>query len=442
VTARLTAAELIRRKRDGALLGDQAIADLVAGVVDGSVSDAQIAAFAMAVYFRGMTRAECASLTRAMTRSGSVLEWSGASGPILDKHSTGGVGDKVSLLLAPVVAACGGLVPMISGRGLGHTGGTLDKLGSIPGYDTAPDLARFRATVREVGCAIVGQTAELAPADRRLYAVRDVTATVDSIPLITASILSKKLAAGLDALVMDVKVGSGAFTTSLETAMDLTESLLAVAQGAGLRASALLTDMSQALGRHVGNALEMREAIDVLTGHPRDERLYTVTRALASELLVLGGLARDGATAEAAVDRALGSGAAAERFARMVAALGGPRDLLECPGRHLARAPIERAVGPDVAGFVSRVDARALGLLLVDLGGGRRRAEDAIDPLVGLADVRGVGDAVDRDRPIAIVHARSAADWEMAAQRLRQAVAVSPEPNAGTGPPILRRMVR
>jgi thymidine phosphorylase len=442
VTARLTTAELIRHKRDGALLGDQAIADLVAGIVDGSVSDAQIAAFAMAVYFRGMTRAECASLTRAMTRSGSVLEWPGASGPILDKHSTGGVGDKVSLILAPVVAACGGLVPMISGRGLGHTGGTLDKLGGIPGYDATPDLVRFRAAVREAGCAIVGQTAELAPADRRLYAVRDVTATVDSIPLITASILSKKLAAGLDALVMDVKVGSGAFATSIETAMDLTESLLAVAEGAGLRASALLTDMSQALGRHVGNALEVREAIDVLTGRPSDERLSTVTRALASELLVLGGLARDGATAEAAVDKALGSGAAAERFARMVAALGGPRDLLECPNRHLARAPIERAVAPDAAGFVSRVDARAVGLLLVDLGGGRRRAEDAIDPAVGLADVRGVGDAVDRDRPIAIVHARSAADSEMAAQRLRQAVTVSPEPNAGSGPPVLRRMAR
>jgi thymidine phosphorylase len=435
-------AELIRQKRDGALLGDQAIADLVAGIVDGSVSDAQIAAFAMAVYFRGMTRAECASLTRAMTRSGSVLEWPDAPGPILDKHSTGGVGDKVSLILAPVVAACGGLVPMISGRGLGHTGGTLDKLTSIPGYDTAPDLARLRAAVRAAGCAIVGQTAELAPADRRLYAVRDVTATVDSIPLITASILSKKLAAGLDALVMDVKVGSGAFATSIETAMDLTESLLAVSEGAGLRASALLTDMSQALGRHVGNALEVREAIDVLTGRPRDERLHAVTTALASELLVLGGLARDSAEAEAAVDKALGSGAAAERLARMVAALGGPRDLLECPDRHLARASIERAVTPDTAGFVSRVDARALGLLVVDLGGGRRRVEDAIDPGVGLADVRTVGDPVDRDRPIAVVHARTAADAEMAAQRLRQAVTVGAEPNAGSGPPILRRMAR
>src|SRR5437899_11814767 len=219
-------AELIRRKRDGVTLGDDEIADLVGGIVDGSVSDGQVAAFAMAVYFRGMTRDECAALTAAMTRSGSTLDWSrsGLDGPVLDKHSTGGVGDKVSLILAPVVAACGGFVPMISGRGLGHTGGTLDKLGSIPGYDTAPGLDRFRATVRAAGCAIVGQTADLAPADRRLYAIRDVTATVDSIPLITASILSKKLAAGLDALVVDVKVGSGAFAPSLEAATELTES--------------------------------------------------------------------------------------------------------------------------------------------------------------------------------------------------------------------------
>ena len=443
MTPRGAAAELIRRKRDGALLSDEAIATLVAGIVDGSVSDAQIAAFAMAVYFRGMTRAECASLTRAMTRSGSVLDWSGLDGPILDKHSTGGVGDKVSLILAPVVAACGGIVPMISGRGLGHTGGTLDKLASIPGYDAAPDLGRFRAAVSDAGCAIVGQTADLAPADRRLYAIRDVTATVDSIPLITASILSKKLAAGLDALVMDVKVGTGAFATSIEAALDLTESLLAVAEGAGLRACALLTDMSQALGHHVGNSLELGEAIGVLTGQPHDERLHAVTAALAGELLVLGGLARDSAAAETAVEKALASGAAAERFARMVAALGGPLDLLEHPERHLARAPIELPVAPDGAsGFVARVDARALGLIVVDLGGGRRRVDDAVDPAVGLAHVRGVGDAVDRDRPLAIVHARSVGDAHAAAKRVREALTVSDEPSAGSGPPILRRMAR
>jgi thymidine phosphorylase len=331
---------------------------------------------------------------------------------------------------------------MVSGRGLGHTGGTLDKLSSVPGYDVAPDLTRFRAAVREAGCAIVGQTADLTPADRRLYAIRDVTATVDSIPLITASILSKKLAAGLDALVIDVKVGSGAFATSIEAAIDLTESLLAVAEGAGLRTSALLTDMSQVLGHDVGNALEVHEAIGVLTGQRRDDRLYTVATTLASELLVLGGLARDLATASAAVDKALSSGAAAERFARMIAALGGPRDLVERPERHLSRAPVEVAVTPDAPGFVERVDARSLGLIVVELGGGRRHVEDTIDPAVGLADVRGVGDSVDRDRPIAIVHARSTTEAATAAARLREAVTVSAEPNAGSTSPIMRRMAR
>jgi thymidine phosphorylase len=441
VTGRDSAAELIRKKRDGALLSEAAISHLVAGIADGSVSDAQIAAFAMAVFFRGMTRAECAALTRAMTRSGSVLAWPNAGGPILDKHSTGGVGDKVSLILAPVIAACGGLVPMISGRGLGHTGGTLDKLASIPGYDAVPDLARFRAAVSDAGCAIVGQTADLAPADRRLYAVRDVTATVESIPLITASILSKKLAAGLDALVMDVKVGSGAFAASLEAAIGLTENLLAVAQGAGLRAAALLTDMGQVLGRHVGNALEIREAIGVLTGGPRDVRLHAVSSALTRELLVLGGLARDGVEAGALVEKALDSGAAAERFARMVRVLGGPADIVECPDRHLARAPVELAVAPEAAGVIARIDARALGLAVVELGGGRRRVEDAIDPAVGLAEVRGVGEAVDRDRPLAIVHARSAGDAEAAAHRVRQAVTVREEPTAASASPVLRRMV-
>jgi thymidine phosphorylase len=326
-------AELIRRKRDGASLTEAEIAGVVTGIVDGSMSDAQVAAFAMAVYFRGMTREECVAMTRAMTCSGARLDWSGErlGGPVLDKHSTGGVGDKVSLVLAPLVAACGGFVPMVSGRGLGHTGGTLDKLESIPGYDATPDLDRFRSAVRDAGCAIVGQTAELAPADRRLYAIRDVTATADSIPLITASILSKKLAAGLDALIMDVKVGSGALVPGLEGATELAESLVTVAAGAGLRTVALLTDMNQVLGHHVGNALEVSEAIDYLTGRRRERRLHAVTIALASDLLALGRLARDPSEASRAVDAALASGAAVERFARMVATLGGPRDLVEHP---------------------------------------------------------------------------------------------------------------
>jgi thymidine phosphorylase len=439
-----TPAELIRRKRDGAALTDEEIAGLVAGIVDGSMSEGQVAAFAMTVYFRGMTGEECAALTRAMARSGAVLDWSGAGldGPILDKHSTGGVGDTVSLILAPVVAACGGFVPMISGRGLGHTGGTLDKLASIPGYDTAPDLARFRSAVRAAGCAIIGQTAELAPADRRLYAIRDVTATVDSIPLITASILSKKLAAGLDALVMDVKVGSGAFAGSLETAQALAESLVTVAGDAGLRTVAWLTDMNQVLGHDVGNVLEVREAIDFLTGRRREARLHTVTAALAGEMLVLGGLARDHAGASGPVERALTSGAAAERFARMVAALGGPGDLVERPDQYLAAAPVRLPVLPDHPGVVTRVDARRLGMVVVGLGAGRRRPEDPIDPAVGLADVRGPGDAVGPDQPLAVVHGRSPAEAEAAAAAVRAAVTVGEGPPPGTASPMLRRVHR
>jgi thymidine phosphorylase len=437
-------AELIRHKRDGGILSEREIQSLVAGITDGSMSEGQVAAFAMAVYFRGMTWEECAALTRAMARSGAVLDWSGErlGGPILDKHSTGGVGDTVSLVLAPVVAACGGFVPMISGRGLGHTGGTLDKLASIPGYDTAPDLARFRAAVRAAGCAIVGQTAELAPADRRLYAIRDVTATVDSIPLITASILSKKLAAGLDALVMDVKVGSGAFAGSLETAQALAESLVTVASDAGLRTVAWLTDMNQALGHHVGNALEVLEAIDCLTTPGRDSRLHAVTLTMARELLVLGGLARDETEASDAAERALASGAAAERFARMVAALGGPPDLLERPDRRLPKAPVRLAVTPERAGVVTRIDARMLGLAVVALGGGRRRAEDPVDPAVGLADVAGLGDAVGRDRPLAVVHTRSMADAEAAARTVRSAMTVGEASPPAVGPPVLQRIGR
>jgi len=329
---------------------------------------------------------------------------------------------------------------MISGRGLGHTGGTLDKLASIPGYETTPDVARFRAAVSAAGCAIVGQTSDLTPADRRLYAVRDVTATTDSVPLITASILSKKLTAGLDALVMDVKVGSGALLPSLEAATALAESLLDVGGAAGLQMVALLTDMTQALGDHVGNALEVREAIDFLTGQRREPRLRVVTAALAGELLVLGGLARDHAEADSAIERALASGAAAERFARMVAALGGPADLVEHPARHLAPAPVQRSVAPAGPGTVNRIDARALGLLLVELGGGRRRAEDAIDAAVGLADLRGVGDAVGPHQPLAVIHARSVADAEAGAATLRRAVSVGEAATMTPGSPVLRRI--
>ncbi len=415
--------EIIRKKRDGGVLDAEEIAFLVEGVSAGRISEGQAAAFAMAVFFRGMSRAETAALTLAMADSGARLRWDDL-GPIVDKHSTGGIGDKVSLVLAPIVAACGAHVPMISGRGLGHTGGTLDKLDSIPGYDTAPDLERLRAAVRAAGCAIIGQTTELAPADRRLYAIRDVTATVESMPLIVASILSKKLAAGLDALVMDVKVGSGAFLPSLAAARDLARTLVEVANEAGLPCRALLTDMDRCLGHSAGHALEVHEAIELLTGARKEQRLLEVTLALAAELLQMGGLAADAADARGRAERALDSGAAAERFARMVAALGGPHDLLERPARHLAASEVRRPVHLPRAGTIVSIDARALGLAIIALGGGRTHPADAIDHAVGLSEVLGPGERVGADRPFAIVHARSEADVAAAAHVIEAAVRV------------------
>lgn len=413
--------EVIRAKRDAQSLSTDDIAFFVDGLTDGSISDSQIGAFAMAVYLRGMDRAEMGALTRAMSRSGRILTWLGLDRPCLDKHSTGGVGDKVSLLLAPIVAVCGGAVPMISGRALGHTGGTLDKLESIPGYTTTPDPERFRRIVAEVGCAIVGQTNDLVPADRRLYAIRDVTATVESVPLITTSILSKKLAEGIQGLVIDVKYGSGAFMSDIREAHALAQSLVDVAQEAGLPAVALLTDMNQVLGRTAGNALEVRETIRILTGHANDERLEEVTVALASELLVLGALAVDPAEARARARHALVSGAAAERFAQMVVALGGPRDLIDRPEVHLPKAAIMMPVYPETAGVVAEVNVRALGLAIRDLGGGRRKAEDRIDPAVGLDEVAGIGEAVGPDRPLAVVHANALMASSRAVERVREA---------------------
>jgi thymidine phosphorylase len=432
--------EIIRKKRDGGALNEGEIAEFIAGLASGRISEGQVAAFAMAIFFNGMSRAETVALTRAMAESGSRLTWRDLDGPVLDKHSTGGIGDKVSLVLAPIVAACGAYVPMISGRGLGHTGGTLDKLGSIPGYDTAPDLERLRAAVRAAGCAIIGQTEDLAPADRRLYAIRDVTATVESIPLIVASILSKKLAAGLDALVMDVKVGSGAFLPSQKAARALASTLVEVANGAGLRCSALLTDMSQCLGRTAGNALEVQEALGVLAGRRTASRLRKVSLELAADLLVLGGVFEERAPAAAAAVRALDSGAAAERFGRMIASLGGPADLLERPHSHLPKAPVRHAVHLDRSGAVAAIDARALGLAVVSLGGGRRRVTDPIDPRVGLADVRRIGEEVGPDAPFAIVHAATDSDAAAAAELLRRAVEVVETPSDTTPPTIVERV--
>jgi thymidine phosphorylase len=432
-------AELIRRKRDGGELSASEIEELVAGIADGAVSDAQVGALAMAIFWRGMSGAERVALTGAMTRSGDVLEWAdaGLAGPVLDKHSTGGVGDKVSLLLAPIVAACGGTVPMISGRGLGHTGGTLDKLEAIPDYDVAPTSDRLREVVASVGCAIVGQTARLAPADKRLYAIRDATGTVETIPLIVGSILSKKLAAGLDALVMDVKVGSGAFLPDIDRARELSRAIIEVAGGNGLPAAALLTDMNQVLGRTAGNAVEVRESIDHLTGAASDERLREVTLALSAELLVLGGVHADVGAARVAAGRALDGGAAAERFGAMVVELGGPPGLVDDPDRHLRAAPVVRAVDPAEPGLVSKVDVRAVGVAIIGLGGGRARETDRVDHSVGFTDVAALGERVGPgERPLALVHAGDEDSAQRAADALRAAYALGDGPASPSAPVI------
>ncbi len=422
--------EIIRTKRDGGELDDAEIAFMIDGITSGTVTEGQAAAFAMAVFLRGMTSAETVALTREMMNSGTVIDWapSDLPGPVLDKHSSGGVGDKVSLLLAPMIAACGGYVPMISGRGLGHTGGTLDKLDSIPGYVTAPDLDLLRKAVKTAGCAIIGQTPDLAPADRRLYAIRDVTGTVESIPLITASILSKKLAAGLNGLVMDVKTGTGAFAASLDMARDLARSIVAVANGAGLPTRALITDMNQVLGRSAGNALEVQECVDYLRGTARDARLHEVTMALCSELLVLGGLAEDAEAATARLDKALADGTAAEHFSRMVAELGGPGDFLDRAEHYLTPARMSREVRADRLGFVSAINVREMGLAVVEMGGGRRRAEDEIDHSVGLTDCCALGEEVGGDRPLARIHGATEKELDRAERRIRAAVTVCETP--------------
>lgn len=398
--------EIIRAKRDGGVLADEEIGAFVNGLVTGAVTEGQAAAFAMAVFFRGLNIDERVALTKSMTASGTTMRWN-LPGPVLDKHSTGGVGDTVSLMLAPMVAACGGYVPMISGRGLGHTGGTYDKFESIPGYEAAPSMATFRRVVAKVGCAVIGQTSDLAPADKRLYSIRDVTATVESIGLITASILSKKLAAGLDGLAMDVKFGNGAFMAKHGDAIGLAGSIVAVANGAGMRTTALLTDMNEPLAPVAGNALEVAHAVGYLTGVHRAPRLHEVTMALCTEMLLLGRLARTPAAARRMLTAALDSGEAAERFQRMVSALGGPKRFVADPWKHLERAPIVQAIHPVRPGVVASVNTRAVGMAVVAIGGGRTRPQDTIDHAVGLTDLAGIGDAVGADRPLAVVHART-----------------------------------
>ncbi|WGK69769.1 thymidine phosphorylase [Candidatus Haliotispira prima] len=431
--------EIICKKRDGGELTEEEIREFVRGIMTRLVTEAQIAAMSMAVFFRGMSRDEVVTLTQAMRDSGSVLSWD-LAGPVYDKHSTGGVGDVVSLMLGPILAAAGGYVPMLSGTGLGHTGGTLDKMDSIPGYNIRPDKELFQKVVREVGVAIIGQTGDFAPADKVIYAVRDTSATVESIPLITASILSKKLAVGSDYLVMDVKVGSGAFMPTYERSRELACLIAEVACSAGLRTRALLTDMNRSLAPSAGNALEVRDAIRYLTdgdSRSRDlQQLHLVTKALCAELLALSGLVPSVSQGEARVEELLAGGQAAEKFSRMVRALGGPADLTERPDKYFPAAEIVRPVyadrsDPAQPSFVQTIDIKGLGMAVVALGGGRTRTGDPIDFRVGLSHLAVPGDEVDSEaetaKPLALIHANSEADFCEAARRVRQAYRLGPE---------------
>lgn len=421
--------EIIGKKRDGHQLTETEIAQFVRGLTDGTVSDAQAGAFAMAVLLNKLDEKERVSLTLEMTNSGQSLNWD-LHGPVVDKHSTGGIGDNVSLILAPALAACGAFVPMISGRGLGHTGGTLDKLDAIPGYNTAPDQDLFRNTVRSAGCAIIGQTADLAPADKRLYAIRDVTGTIESIDLICASILSKKLAAGLDALVLDVKIGTGAFMQSIEQAQELAKTLTSVANAAGCQTSTLITDMNEPLASAAGNALETANAIRLLRGDEIDSRLWDVVIALGAELLYRAGLTQTPKEGADKLTNSLQSGHAAEHFGKMTSQLGGPKNIMEDFDTHLPHAPIIHEVLPQQSGFVSAIDAKAIGLAVVELGGGRVKSTDAIDFSVGLDWILGLGLHADQDTPLCRIHARTQEAANAAETRIREAFKISQSPIA------------
>lgn len=433
--------EIIRKKRDGEVLTADEINFFIQGVAKNTVSEGQIAAFAMTIFFNEMTMDERIALTCAMRDSGMVIDWShmNFSGPIVDKHSTGGVGDVTSLMLGPMVAACGGFVPMISGRGLGHTGGTLDKLEAIPGYNITPTNDVFGEVTKDAGVAIIGQTGDLAPADKRVYATRDITATVDNISLITASILSKKLAAGLDSLVMDVKVGSGAFMPTYEASEELAKSIVAVANGAGTKTTAILTDMNQVLASSAGNAVEVREAVQFLTGEYRNPRLLEVTMALCAEMLVLGKLATDSDDARAKLQQVLDNGKAAECFGKMVAGLGGPKDFIEHYDNYLEKAEIIKPVYAEQSGVVSAMDTRAIGMAVVAMGGGRRVATDSIDYAVGFDHFIRLGETAGADKPLAMIHARTEEQWQEAAKALQAAIKVGGE---YTATPDVYRQIR
>jgi thymidine phosphorylase len=411
--------EFIRLKRDGKNLDPDALREFVRGVTDDTINDAQISAFCMAALLKGLTIPETAHLTRAMAESGAILKWHDLDGAVIDKHSTGGVGDKVSLMLAPIAAACGLYVPMIAGRGLGHTGGTIDKLDSIAGYKTNLPLETFQKIVCELGCAIIGQTSQLAPADRRIYAVRDVTATVESVPLITASILSKKLAAGLQGLVMDIKLGNGAFMQDMTKARELAVSLETVAQAANLPLTPVITDMNQVLGHSAGNAVEVIEAVEYLNGKHREARLHEVTITLAAHMLVAGNKAQNFAAGKRLAEEALSSERALEIFEKMIVAQGGSL-------KSIPMAPVIIDIKAPQSGYLSAMRTRDIGILLVKLKAGRAGVNDTIDHVVGLTEIAPVGTSCEAGKTIlAKLHLRDKASAEFAASSYLQCLEFS-----------------
>lgn len=424
----MSAYEIILRKREGGELAPDEIEHMVLGFLDGSVADYQMSAFLMAVFFSGMSQAETEILTRTMIASGEVLDMTAVDGPKVDKHSTGGVGDKLSLIVAPVAAAGGVSVPMVSGRGLGHTGGTLDKLESIPGFRTDFSPDEFARLVGDVGMAIVGQSPRLAPADRKMYALRDVTATIECVPLIVGSILSKKLAAGLDALVLDVKVGRGAFMGDIDSARDLARHLVGTAGHLGLPATAVLTDMSSPLGSTVGNALEVAESIDVLKGDgPVDVR--DTSLVLAARMILMSGLANGAAEAAKAAKKALDDGSALDVFRRFVEAQGGDSRVVDDTGL-LPRAPEVSDIRSPGDGYVSEIDALSIGLTATALGAGRRTVDECVDPSVGIEIVAPVGTSVSRGDVIARIHSGGGDAADRAAERVVGAFVFAEEPQA------------
>ena len=434
--------DIIRKKRDGGELSREEVASFVRGVVDGTWADYQASALLMAVYLTGMTTGEMEALTQAMLGSGEVLDFTDVPLPKADKHSTGGVGDKTSLVIAPLVAACGAAVPMISGRGLGHTGGTLDKLEAIPGYRVHLDLAEFRRVLSRVGFAMMGQTAEIAPADKKLYALRDATETVESIPLIVASIMSKKLAAGLGALVLDVKTGSGAFMRDEGRARALARALVRTGHSCGVQTEALLTDMSQPLGSAVGNANEVQECVRIMRGETGDEArdVRDLSLELAARMVALAGAAGSLEEARGAVGRALDSGKALERFRRNVEAQGGDPRVCDDPGRLSDLTVREVRVESEHAGYVVSVDAAEVGRAVASAGGGRVRVEDRIDPAVGYEARARLGQQVSAGEPLGLLYCRPGPKGEAAAARIRAAYAVGDEP-PGQVPELIKEVI-